>query len=643
MTEPTVSADTTGSRAGSRFGHYLLRRLLGRGGFGEVYEAEDTVMHRVVALKLIAAAYSQNQVFRHRLEREAHTAGRLHEPHVVPIHGCGEIDGQLYIDMRLIDGTDLQTLLARTGPLSPPRAVAIVRQIGAALDAAHADTVIHRDVKPANILLTSDDFACLVDFGLANAANDAKLTSTGTTIGTFAYMSPERLGDGHVTHRADIYALACVLYECLTGSTPYPAGDLPALITAHLTAPIPRASQHRPQLPVGIDDVITRGMAKNPQDRYGSAGALAAAALDALTTRDQRQINTILASTQVAPVPERKQASTEVGNSIAPSPAAGAAPGTPHPPAETASTAAHAQQPWHSPQGPSNRPSAGGWLWRWLGRHKIIALAACAFIVVLGIVGNQSAPQPTDPQPTAPQTASPSSSPPRPTGPQPTTVQQLCARQAWPRPVPAVSGVILDDAGALDCWNNLKAIAPDGHDVMNDKAGSGTYRITDVSPAPGTLIGSNDWVTVHVVPINPAAGPPTISPCDWVTADKAAMFLGVSSVSTEAADDEAGAAQPFCTYSSGSQLVTSQLNLPASFTVDAQTELNMNMATGDWSEVGGLPGRAYCSTRQSDGKKSTTLLVLLSGNRLYQALGWNGQSCDMLKQFAQVATSSIGP
>jgi serine/threonine-protein kinase len=261
--EPTVSATPPGLRAGSRFGRYRLRRLLGRGGFGEVYEAQDTVMDRLVALKLLAAPYSQNQVFWQRLYREAHAAGRLHDPHVVPIHHCGEIDAQFYIDMRLIKGTDLQAVLVRDGPLSPARAVAIVRQIAAALDAAHAEQMVHRDVKPANILLTGDDFACLVDFGLANAATDAKLTSSGITIGTFAYMAPERFGQGEVGYRADIYALAVVLYECLTGSPPY-AGDLPALMAAHLSAPIPRPSQRRPQIPAGFDDVIARGMAKNP-------------------------------------------------------------------------------------------------------------------------------------------------------------------------------------------------------------------------------------------------------------------------------------------------------------------------------------------------------------------------------------------
>lgn len=308
--EPATSEAETGSQAGSRFGHYLLQRLLGRGGFGEVYAAHDTEMDRVVALKLIAAPYSQNQVFRQRLYREARTAGRLHEPHVVPVHHCGEIDGQLYIDMRLIEGSDLQAVLVRDGPLKPERTVAIVRHIAAALDAAHAQQVVHRDVKPANILLTGDDFAYLVDFGLANAAADAKLTSSGTAIGTFAYMAPERLSNAEVSARADIYALACVLYECLTGTPPYITGDLPALITAHLTAPVPRPSRRWPQIPASFDDVIARGMAKNPDDRYSSAGDLARAARRALTMPDQDRADPAALSTQSPHLPSADQTAT---------------------------------------------------------------------------------------------------------------------------------------------------------------------------------------------------------------------------------------------------------------------------------------------------------------------------------------------
>ena len=176
---------------GAQFGPYRLTRLLGRGGFGEVYEAEDIEKGRLVALKLMSANCSQDPVFRERLFREARTAGRLNEPHVVPIHAYGEIDGRLYIDMRLIRGRELGAVLS-DGPLEPRRAVWIVRQIASALDAAHAAGLVHRDVKPGNILVTDDDFACLVDFGLATAATDPRLTATGNTIGTLTYMAPER-------------------------------------------------------------------------------------------------------------------------------------------------------------------------------------------------------------------------------------------------------------------------------------------------------------------------------------------------------------------------------------------------------------------------------------------------------------------
>ncbi|SPM37182.1 serine/threonine protein kinase, partial [Mycobacterium rhizamassiliense] len=299
--EPAEFDGLHGLRPGSRVGHYRLRRLLGKGGFGHVWEAEDTVMERLVALKLLKSEFSGNEKFRQRLFREARAAGRLHEPHVVPIHQCGEVDGHLYIDMRLIDGTDLDGVLSGQGPLGPARAVAMVRQIAAALDAAHHAGLIHRDVKPANILLGRDEFACLLDFGLANAASDAKLTSTGFTVGTFAYLAPERLGaPGVVDHRADIYALTCVLYECLTGNPPYPTGDLPAVIGAHLTAPIPRPSQGRPHIPAAFDHVIARGMAKTPADRYASAGELAAAAERALSTPNQNHAETVAAGTQPA-------------------------------------------------------------------------------------------------------------------------------------------------------------------------------------------------------------------------------------------------------------------------------------------------------------------------------------------------------
>jgi serine/threonine-protein kinase len=285
----------TVSRVGLRFGPYQLKRLLGRGGMGEVYEAEDTRKHRIVALKLISQEFSTNSMFRARMQREADTAGRLTEAHIVPIHDYGDIDGQFYVEMRMIDGVSLRSILTNYGPLSPARTVAIVTQISAALDAAHAGGVTHRDVKPENILVTKDDFAYLVDFGIARAATDPGLTQSGIAMGTYNYMAPERFTGDEVTYRSDIYALACVLDECLTGAPPYRADSIERLIAAHLLEPVPRPSRLRPgRVPPALDPVIGKGMAKDPADRYFSAGDLAVAAHSALTAPEQHQEATIL-------------------------------------------------------------------------------------------------------------------------------------------------------------------------------------------------------------------------------------------------------------------------------------------------------------------------------------------------------------
>ena len=291
-----------GSRAGSRFGPYQLRRLLGRGGMGEVYEAYDTVKDRVVALKLVSEQVSSDDVFRRRLQREAQTAGRLQEPHIVPIHDYGELDGQLFIDMRLIEGKDVGAVLNRTGPLPPARAVAIVEQVASALDAAHRAGVIHRDIKPENILLTERDFAYLVDFGIAAAATEQRVTKTGVAVGSWNYMAPERFGKDDATYRVDIYALACLLYECLTGTKPFQTDSLSSLMAAHLMEPVPRPSQRNSAVPAAFDEVIARGMAKDPIDRYATAGDLAQAALHALSAPDQRQATDLIQHSQhVAP------------------------------------------------------------------------------------------------------------------------------------------------------------------------------------------------------------------------------------------------------------------------------------------------------------------------------------------------------
>jgi serine/threonine-protein kinase len=269
------------SRVGTTFGKYKITRLLGKGGGGAVYEAYDTGKRRNVALKILADPLSTNETFRMRFQRESQAAAVLQEPHVIPIHDWGEIDGSLYIDMRLVQGHTLLDLIEE-GPLAPPRAVAIVAQVAAALDAAHAEGLIHRDVKPQNIIVTPADFVYLVDFGIAETKGDPRLTTAGTQIGTLNYMAPERFSDGVSTPAVDIYALACVLYESLTGHTPFSGDSLEHLVAAHIATPPPRPSVVNPRVPVALDDVVARGMAKHPDDRYGTAGALGRAAQRAL-------------------------------------------------------------------------------------------------------------------------------------------------------------------------------------------------------------------------------------------------------------------------------------------------------------------------------------------------------------------------
>jgi len=207
----------------------------------------------------------------------------LNDPHVIPIHHYGEIDGQLYVDMRLIEGRDLETVLA-DGPLDPARAVRIIEQIARALNAAHKVGLIHRDIKPSNILLDADDFAYLIDFGIARSVDETRMTKSGYTIGTFQYIAPERL-DARVEEdgRADIYSLACVLYEALTGQPPFPGDSMAHLVTAHLNTPPPRPSITQPNVPAQVDHVIATGMAKDPNQRYATSIELADAARDAIT------------------------------------------------------------------------------------------------------------------------------------------------------------------------------------------------------------------------------------------------------------------------------------------------------------------------------------------------------------------------
>ncbi|WP_326548988.1 bifunctional serine/threonine-protein kinase/transporter substrate-binding domain-containing protein [Mycolicibacterium sp. ND9-15] len=265
------------------FGHYQLQQLIGRGGMGEVYRAYDTKTDRIVALKVLPPGMAADEIFQQRFRRESQAAAGLNDPHVVPIHGFGELDGRLYLDMRLIEGRTLGTILTEAGkkPIDTTLAVKIVEQVAMALDAAHAAGLIHRDIKPSNILVTTHDFVYLIDFGLARSAGEKGLTTAGSTLGTMAYMAPERFEGKPVDSTADIYALACVLYECLTGVRPYPADSLEQQIAGHMTKDVPKPSAVDPRL-AAFDEVIAKGMAKKPAKRYQTAGDLAGAARRAL-------------------------------------------------------------------------------------------------------------------------------------------------------------------------------------------------------------------------------------------------------------------------------------------------------------------------------------------------------------------------
>jgi serine/threonine protein kinase len=287
---------------GTPFGRYRLLTLLGRGGMGEVWRAYDTETSRIVAVKVLPAQLIDDDLFQERFRREARVAASLSDPHVVPIHHFGEIDGKLYVDMRLIEGRDLDSML-RGGRLDPIRAVTIIGQVASALDSAHRAGLVHRDVKPSNILVGDDDFAYLIDFGIARAAGEVGLTSTGTTIGTWAYMAPERFSTGHADPRSDIYALSCVLYQSLTGQQPFPGNTLEQQVAAHLVSPPPQPSAFVPGLARRFDSVIATGMAKDPAARYATTKDLAQAAHAALAETTSRPTSAAPASVHPEPPP----------------------------------------------------------------------------------------------------------------------------------------------------------------------------------------------------------------------------------------------------------------------------------------------------------------------------------------------------
>jgi len=396
-------------------GNYRLETLLGVGGMGEVYKAYDTLRDRYVALKLLPQVFSGDRDYLKRFQRESNVAARLRDPHVIPIHDFGEIDGQLFIDMRLVDGDDIAALLDRCGRIAPQRAVYLISQVAEALDAAHADHLVHRDIKPSNILVTSSDFVYVVDFGIARSVGGRQtpLTHTGAYIGTLDYMAPERFIGHDVDGRADVYSLACLLHECLTGAPPFSGKDLPALMYAQLYFGPPEASSLVEGIPPALDAVIARGMAKDPKDRFQAAGALAAAAREAL-----------LAEAPTPQLMELQHTWTEIPDPTPPVAAAAAWPDVAEPPgpepepaAEPATRAVpyvptqlaaayrvddgNVIRPENIPPGPSLDPDGSrvppgvapdgpprGRAWRRLGIPILIAAAALTVAIVLVVMAS---------------------------------------------------------------------------------------------------------------------------------------------------------------------------------------------------------------------------------------------------------------
>jgi pSer/pThr/pTyr-binding forkhead associated (FHA) protein len=288
---------------GSVFAGCRVAEVISHGDMGVVYRAEELALQRPVALKLILPEYSQEPRFRERFRRESMVAAAIDHPNVIPIFDAGDEDGVLYISMRLVVGTDLRALIAAEGRIEPLRAARIVRQVGAALDAAHARGMLHRDVKPPNVLLGREDHVYLSDFGLAKRVDAVgSLSRQGSIVARAEYVAPEQILNERVDARADIYALGCLLFEALTGQAPFAEWEQGPAALAHLDAPRPSPVALCPDLPPAFDDVVRQAMAIDPNERYPSAGDLGQAALVAAGGLRRASPWSVVATGEAAPV-----------------------------------------------------------------------------------------------------------------------------------------------------------------------------------------------------------------------------------------------------------------------------------------------------------------------------------------------------
>jgi serine/threonine-protein kinase len=265
------------------FAGYRIDRRVGRGGMGVVYRATDLTLDRAVALKVLSEDLAGDEGFRRRFVTESKLAASLDHPNVLPIHAAGEHDGILYIAMRLVPGADLRETLREDGRIEPERAARIIAQVASALDAAHAHGLVHRDVKPANVLVTPEGHAYLSDFGLTKQLrNDPEATRTGMVLGTLDYVAPEQIRGEAIGPFTDVYSLGCMLTHLLTGEVPFTVPTEEGKLWAHFSEPPPKPSARLPQLGTHFDAIVARAMSKRPADRYATAGELGTAVLAAI-------------------------------------------------------------------------------------------------------------------------------------------------------------------------------------------------------------------------------------------------------------------------------------------------------------------------------------------------------------------------
>jgi hypothetical protein len=357
---------------GDAFAGHRIDAVAGRGGMGVVYRATQLDLDRTVALKLITPALAQDPLFRERFIRETRVAAGIDHPNVIPVFYAGEQEGRLYLAMRYVAGEDLRTLVRREGPLDPVRAVRILAQVASALDAAHASGIVHRDVKPANVLLGGGDHAYLTDFGLTKRVHSTSgTTQAGGWVGTLGYVSPEQIRGEGVDARADVYALGCVLHTALTGTPPHQRDSDEGTLWAHLhDPPVPLPDT----VPAALDAVVTRALAKDPDERYPSAGDLGRAMLAAVglehSDAPERMVATGAAAPKgrLPPVDELTMAS--------PAPAVGSRPSVPEGEAATIAEPARGRRSTHR-----TRPQTAFLVIAWVS-----ILAVVGLIVIVAFV-----------------------------------------------------------------------------------------------------------------------------------------------------------------------------------------------------------------------------------------------------------------